>query len=145
MSGWVGRKGGGRGYPPRVSDEGRVLWELSSFMDPNLGEVAAAPEPDVVSLDAATVALAEQVARPPWYASWIGAVVILVLPILLTVAGGIGGDANLTSWGIGGILFLFIRGFPLLAVPSLGAVLGYCDARPGIRHAIAQQRAASVL
>ena len=139
-----GRKGGGRGYPPRVSDEGRVLRELSSFMDPNLGEVAATPEPDVVSLDAATVALAEQVARPPWYASWIGAVVILVLPILLTVAGVIGGDANLTSWGIGGILFLFICGFPLLALPWLALFMGYRDRVRGIRNAIAEQRALSV-
>src|SRR5947209_20540615 len=112
-------KAGGVAILPGVTDDARVLQELSSFMDPNLGEVAATPEPDAVALDEATLALAQQVARPPWYASWIGALMILVLPVLLTVAGVVGGDADLVSWGLGGILLLVICGFPLLSRPSL--------------------------
>src|SRR5438874_1842181 len=144
MSGWWVAKAGGVAILPGVTDDARVLQELSSFMDPNLGEVAATPEPDTVALDEATLSLAQQVSRPPWYASWIGALVILVLPVLLTVAGVVGGDANLMSWGIGGILFLFICGFPLLALPWLALFMGYRDRVRGIRNAIAEQRALSV-
>src|SRR2546423_5026396 len=102
MSGWWVAKAGGVAILPGVTDDARVLQELSSFMDPNLGEVAATPEPDAVALDEATLALAQQVARPPWYASWIGALMILVLPVLLTVAGVGRGGPHPLFHGTGG-------------------------------------------
>ena len=121
-----------------------MLQELSSFMDPNLAPEAAPSEPEAVALDEATIGLAQQVIQPPWYASWVGVVVILVLPILLTIAGFIGGDANLQAWGIGGILFLFVCGFPFLGLPWLALFLNYRDRVEGIRNAISTGRAWSV-
>ena len=118
-----------------------MLQELSSFMDPNLAPQAAPPKAEAVALDEATIALAEQAIRPPWYASWVGAVVILVLPVLLIIAGFAGGDANLQVWGIGGILFLFICGFPFLGLPWLALFLNYRDRVKGIRNAISTGRA----
>src|SRR5256885_6621142 len=115
MSGWWVAKAGGVAILPGVTDDARVLQELSSFMDPNLGEVAATPEPDTVALDEATLALAQQVARPPWYASWIGALVILVLPVLLTVAGGLGGGRDSVASGGRGIPFPLVFCLPPLA------------------------------
>jgi len=134
-----------RGYPPRVTDENdHVLSELSSFMDPNLEPAAATPEPEAIALDDATIALAQQVARPPWYASWIGAVAILVTPFLLLTAGVVGGDQNVQAWGLGGILFLFICGFPILGLPWLALFMSYRDRVGGIRNAISEQRAFSL-
>ena len=127
-----------------MTDEGQVLQELSSFIDPNLEPQAAPPETEAVALDEATIALSEQDIRPPWYASWVGVVVILVLPIALTIAGFSGGDANLQAWGIGGILFLFICGFPFLGLPWLAMYLSYRDRVKGIRNAISAGRAWSV-
>src|SRR5437879_12961344 len=113
-------------------------------MDPNLEPAAATPEPEAIALDDATIALAQQVARPPWYASWIGAVAILVTPFLLLTAGVVGGDQNVQAWGLGGILFLFICGFPILGLPWLALFMSYRRPVGRVRSAISEQRAFSV-
>jgi hypothetical protein len=114
--------------------------------DPTTFPSSAAPSPeaDSVTLGNADIARAQQVMRPPWYASWVGVVVILLLPILLTVAGYIGGDTNLQAWGVGGIVFLFVCGFPFLGLPWLALFMNYRDRVQGIRSSIDSQRGWSV-
>jgi hypothetical protein len=101
-----------------VSDENEeVLRELRKFVDSNLdpsvdpnvdpnAEIRASPrEPVAVELDDATIDLARQAARPPWYASWVPGAVMLAGPGLFLMAGTFGGQDSLIAAGIFSFLF----------------------------------------
>lgn len=128
--------------PPGAEIDWTQVSDNPAIAQQVLLDQAAAPatEAATVNFGDAEIARAQQEIKAPWYASWVGVVVILVLPILLTVAGYIGGDSNLQAWGVGGIVFLFVCGFPFLGLPWLALFMNYRDRVQGIRSAIDSQR-----
>jgi hypothetical protein len=102
--------------------------------------VIAKPEP--VELDDATIDIARQVARPPWYASWVG-VVMVAGPLLTLMAGTFGGDDTLIAVGMFSLLFLSCGGAALVAIWLVLLIRHRSRVRP-IRQAIKVRRAWSV-
>lgn len=95
-----------------------------------------------VELDDATIELARQGARPPWYASWVG-VVMVAGPLLALMAGTFGGQDTLIAIGMFSLLFLSCGGSAFVAIWLVLVIRHRSRVRP-IRQAINLRRAWSV-
>jgi hypothetical protein len=127
----------------RVNDE-QVLEtlqrELSQFTMP------ADPAPtqvQPVQLDEATIALAEQAAKTPWYASWVTGALIPGGPALGLLMGIYGGSTDVQTWSVFAIILLFIFG-PVIGLVWLALFTGHRSRVKYIRKAIDLRRAWAV-
>jgi hypothetical protein len=93
-----------------------------------------------IELDDATIALAEQAAKTPWYASWVTGVLIPGGPALGLMMGVYGGSTDVQTWSVFAVILLFIFG-PVIGLIWLALFTGHRSRVKYIRKAIGLQRA----
>src|SRR3979409_612903 len=99
-----------------------------------------AVEPSSVALDDATVKLAREAARPPWYASGLTGIITIAAPILLWLDGSYASQGT-AIWTIMISGLYPVCGVVLLVLPWLVVLLAHQSRVFYLRRAISLRRA----
>lgn len=124
---------------PTPVQAGTAVGNSDTGDDDDDGDDALAPG-QPVALDDAKISLAQEVAKTPWYASWVTGALIPGAPLLALAMGIFAGSSMLIDWSSLAIILLVIFG-PVIGSIWLALFLSHRRRVKYIRQAIRLRRA----